>query len=100
MRAGSSPRSLEAGLGSAEGVEGTPAESQLLRRGRAKDSREKPALIECPLCAGPSPALAQIVPYPKRRATPEIKAIVYCYGRRQLGKLRCGRVEVLCHIED
>lgn len=95
MRGGSSPGSLETGPGSAEGVEGT-RESQLFRRGRAKDSRKEPALIECPLCAGPSPALAQVVPYPKLRATPEIKAIVYCYGLRQLGKLRCGRVEVLC----
>lgn len=68
--AGAVPGALEAGPGSAEGVEGTRAESELFRRGRAKDSREKPALIECPLCAGPSPALAQVVPYPKLIATP------------------------------
>lgn len=62
MRGGSGPGSLEAGPGSVEGVEGTPAESQLFRRGRAKDSRVKPALRVPIVCAGPSPALAQIVP--------------------------------------
>lgn len=96
MRGGSSPGSLR-GRARVSGGRGGDRGQRVNCLGEgAQKSREKPALIECPLCAGPSPALAQIVPYPKLRATPEIKAIVYCYGCRQLGKLRRGRVEVLC----
>lgn len=85
MRGGSGPRRLETGPGSVEGVEGTSAESQLFRRGRAKDSRNRHLLsAHCVQVRAP-PLHKSFLIRSSALPLPEIKAVVIVMGSDRWG---------------